>query len=161
MKTHISDIIKRYTPVVQWSEEDQLWIAGFPDLLGPYSRIHGNTPEEAVAALCEMAEFFLEDELADHPDGSTIAPPSTIITTPTPARFTKNPSSVEALRHVYGYSQADFARLLGVSLSTYCKWASTERKPSGAAARLLQVAEQHPEALGITRRRKAIAVAVQ
>ena len=154
MKPHIADIIKRYTPVIQWSDEDQLWIAGFPDLLGPYSRTHGDTPEDAVAALWELAEFHIEDELHDCPDGSTLAPPSTLVTTPTPARHTDNASDVEKLRRTYGFSQKDFAGILGVSLSTYTKWASNTRRPSGAAARLLQVARNHPDALGIPARRK-------
>ena len=156
MTNRISDIIKRYTPVVHWSDEDKLWIAGFPDLLGPYSHAHGDTPDEAIKALWEMAEFFIEDELQDHPDGSSITPPSTMVTTPAPSRYTDNPASVEAIRHNYGLSQKDFAGILGVSLSTYSKWANTNRKPSGAAARLLQVAEHHPDALGIPSRRKMV-----
>ncbi len=151
MKPHIIDIIKRYTPVVHWSDEDQLWIAGFPDLLGEFSHTHGDTPEEAISALWEMAGFYIEDELERHPDGSSIDPPSTIISTPAPRRIRDNGSDVEHLRRSYDLSQADFARLLGVSRSTYTKWATGVRTPSGAAARLLQVAAKHPEALGIPR----------
>ncbi len=159
MKPHIIDIIKRYTPVVRWSDEDNLWIAMFPDLLGPFSGTHGNTPQEAIAALWEMAEFYVEDELERHPDGSTIDPPSTVVSTPSAFRDTGNAHDMETLRRSYGYSQVDFARILGVSRSTYTKWATGLRKPCGAAARLLQVAESHPDALGLPSRKKAAVMA--
>ncbi len=159
MNAHTIDIIKRYTPVVRWSDEDNLWIAMFPDLLGPFSGTHGNTPEEAISALWEMAESYIETELADHPDGSTIDPPCTVVSTPSAFRDTGNTNDIETLRRSYGYSQVDFARILGVSRSTYTKWATGLRRPCGAAARLLQVAESHPDALGLPSRKKTAVMA--
>jgi putative transcriptional regulator len=44
-------------------------------------------------------------------------------------------------------SQEVFARLLNVPLVTAKSWEAGRRKPSGAAARLLQVAERKPELL--------------
>jgi putative transcriptional regulator len=44
-------------------------------------------------------------------------------------------------------SQGAFAKLLGVSIRVVQSWEQGEKKPSGAARRLLQVAERNPEAL--------------
>ncbi len=44
-------------------------------------------------------------------------------------------------------SQGAFAKLLGVSVRVVQSWEQGEKKPSGAARRLLQVAERNPAAL--------------
>ena len=44
-------------------------------------------------------------------------------------------------------SQGAFAKLLGVSVRVIQSWEQGEKKPSGAARRLLQVAAKNPEAL--------------
>jgi len=44
-------------------------------------------------------------------------------------------------------SQGAFARLLGVSIRVVQSWEQGQKKPSGAARRLLQVAERNPGAL--------------
>lgn len=44
-------------------------------------------------------------------------------------------------------SQGAFAKLLGVSVRVIQSWEQDEKKPSGAARRLLQVAEKNPDAL--------------
>jgi len=44
-------------------------------------------------------------------------------------------------------SQAQFAKLLGVSIRTLQDWEQGRRSPSGAAKTLLRVAETHPEYL--------------
>lgn len=44
-------------------------------------------------------------------------------------------------------SQGAFAKLLGVSVRVIQSWEQGEKKPSGAARRLLQVAERNPDAL--------------
>jgi len=44
-------------------------------------------------------------------------------------------------------SQEVFARLLNVPLVTAKSWVAGRRKPSGAAARLLQLAERRPKVL--------------
>ena len=51
---------------------------------------------------------------------------------------------VAAARAGTGLSQAEFARLLGVSLRTLQDWESGRRNPSGAAQTLLRIAVQHP-----------------
>lgn len=57
------------------------------------------------------------------------------------------PVEVAAIRRKMRVSQADFARLLNVRRATVANWESGARKPSGAALKLLRIAERHPEAL--------------
>jgi predicted RNase H-like HicB family nuclease len=45
----------RYSILIQWSEEDQLYIVSLPEF-GPYAHTHGKTYEEAL----EMAKDCLE-----------------------------------------------------------------------------------------------------
>lgn len=71
-----------------------------------------------------------------------------------PARVTRpddlvraeNPD-VAALRARFGLSQAKFAALLGISVSTLQNWEQNRRRPEGPAKVLLRVAATHPEAL--------------
>ena len=55
--------------------------------------------------------------------------------------------SVSSVRKKTGLSQADFARLLGVSVRTLQEWEQGRRAPSGAARTLLLIAEKNPQAL--------------
>ena len=55
-------------------------------------------------------------------------------------------------------SQGAFAKLLGVSVRVVQSWEQGDKKPSGAARRLLQVAARDPQALlaaAIPRKAKA------
>jgi len=56
-------------------------------------------------------------------------------------------SPVAQARNKVGMVQADFAKLMGVSVRTLQEWEQGRRSPSGAAKTLLQVAIRHPEAL--------------
>lgn len=58
----------------------------------------------------------------------------------------KLPEIVQA-RVASGLSQADFAKLLGVSVRTLQDWEQGRREPSGAAKTLIKVAQLHPEVL--------------
>ena len=55
--------------------------------------------------------------------------------------------SVTVIRAKLKLSQAEFARLLGISVNTLQNWEQGRRKPSGAARVLLMVAARHPEAV--------------
>lgn len=55
--------------------------------------------------------------------------------------------SVSSVREKTGLSQADFARLLGVSVRTLQEWEQGRRAPSGAARTLLMIAAKNPQAL--------------
>lgn len=62
-------------------------------------------------------------------------------------RFTVSiPSVVEARQNI-GMSQTEFAALLGVSVRTLQEWEQGRRKPSGAAAFLLILAQKRPDVL--------------
>ncbi len=51
------------------------------------------------------------------------------------------------VRKVSGLSQSEFAEILGVSVRTLQDWEQGRRRPSGAAATLLRIAEKHPDLL--------------
>lgn len=55
--------------------------------------------------------------------------------------------SVSSVREKTGLSQAEFARLLGVSVRTLQEWEQGRRAPSGAARTLLLIAAKNPRAL--------------
>jgi len=54
---------------------------------------------------------------------------------------------VQSIRSRYGLSQAKFAGMLGISVSTLRNWEQGRRKPEGAARVLLRVAAQYPDAI--------------
>jgi putative transcriptional regulator len=54
-------------------------------------------------------------------------------------------SAAAEARAQAGLSQAEFSRLLGVSVRTLQDWEQGRRQPSGAARTLLRIAAQHPE----------------
>jgi putative transcriptional regulator len=55
--------------------------------------------------------------------------------------------SVATIREKTGLSQAQFAKLLGVSARTLQDWEQGRRAPSGAARTLLLIAAKNPQAL--------------
>jgi putative transcriptional regulator len=61
-------------------------------------------------------------------------------------RVTTIPSAAR-IRRKTGVSQADFARLLRVSLRTLQDWEQGRRAPSGAARTLLLIVEKNPQVL--------------
>jgi DNA-binding transcriptional regulator YiaG len=56
-------------------------------------------------------------------------------------------SIVLTARAKTGFSQAQFAALLGISVRTLHDWEQGRRQPSGAAKTLLKIAFQHPDVL--------------
>jgi putative transcriptional regulator len=50
-------------------------------------------------------------------------------------------------RHARELSQAQFARVFGISVRTLQKWERGEREPSGAAKSLIRIAQRHPGVL--------------
>ena len=59
----------------------------------------------------------------------------------------RSAADVRRLRESLGVSQAAFAGFLNVPARTVISWENSQRKPSGAALKLLDIAERHPEVL--------------
>lgn len=57
------------------------------------------------------------------------------------------PLDVKAVRRRLGKSQSEFARMIGVSVSTLQNWEQGRRRPEGPARALLQVAAANPKAV--------------
>jgi putative transcriptional regulator len=57
------------------------------------------------------------------------------------------PVDVRAVRRRLGKSQSEFARMIGVSVSTLQNWEQGRRRPVGPAQALLRVAAANPEAV--------------
>jgi putative transcriptional regulator len=52
---------------------------------------------------------------------------------------------VKAIRQRLGKSQSEFARMIGVSISTLQNWEQGRRRPVGPARALLRIAAANPE----------------
>lgn len=61
--------------------------------------------------------------------------------------FEHEEPNVAAIREKYGLSQEKFAAMLGISVRTLQNWEQGRRRPHGPARVLLQVADEHPEAI--------------
>jgi putative transcriptional regulator len=57
------------------------------------------------------------------------------------------PLDVKAIRTRLGKSQSEFARMIGVGVSTLQNWEQGRRRPQGAARALLKVAAANPKAV--------------
>ena len=65
-----------------------------------------------------------------------------------PGRILKfNPVIVTNIRRKLHVSQAEFARILGVSVDTLQNWEQGRRRPEGAALALLKVVKTNPKAV--------------
>ncbi len=65
-----------------------------------------------------------------------------------PGRVTEfAPVDVKAVRLRLAKTQSEFARMIGVSVSTLQNWEQGRRRPEGPARALLRVAEVNPEAV--------------
>ncbi len=62
-------------------------------------------------------------------------------------RYTAGSYPIVRAREKSGLSQAEFARLLGVSIRTIQDWEQGRREPNAAAKTLIKVAELHPSVL--------------
>jgi putative transcriptional regulator len=60
---------------------------------------------------------------------------------------TFHPADVRAIRAKLRKSQAQFAMMIGVSVSTLQNWEQGRRVPEGPARALLRVAEKNPKAV--------------
>ncbi len=122
----------RYPLHVRWSDEDDAYLGSIPGLVGDCC--HGDTPEKVLSQLKDIAEDlvqYLEKEGKELPAVPSIsADPDPVMT-----------------RKAMGLSQAEFARLLNVSIRTLHKWEQHVARPSGAARTLLKLAASNPQAV--------------
>lgn len=65
----------KYQMVIQWSEEDNCFLVGFPDFPGQQWRTHGETYEEAVTQGIEALESLA---LAYEASGEPLPEPNTL-----------------------------------------------------------------------------------
>lgn len=61
--------------------------------------------------------------------------------------FHYEPVKVKAIREKLGLTQAQFAKMICISLATLRNWEQGRTYPEGAAIALLRVAESKPEAV--------------
>jgi predicted RNase H-like HicB family nuclease len=57
----------RYSMLIQWSEEDQVFVVSLPEF-GPYSKTHGTTYEEAAKNGREVLEALIDSYQAEGRD---------------------------------------------------------------------------------------------
>ena len=65
----------KYQMVIQWSEEDNCFLVGFPDFPGQQWRTHGDTYEQAVTHGIEALESLV---MAYQASGESLPKPSTV-----------------------------------------------------------------------------------
>lgn len=131
--------LKKYTRLIEWSDEDQCYLGSLPELLQGHC-CHGDSVEEVARHLDECEEMALE-ALSEEPQRGVQ------VFVPARKRNWINSNSIATLRASFGLSQQEFASRIGASLSTLQKWERGERKPSGSSAKLLEVVSKHPEVL--------------
>lgn len=85
------------------------------------------------------------NEVIAHLDGKQTLRKTVIAVPDEPPAYTAE--EVRKLRENLQLSQGLFAKVLNVSVNTVRKWEQDERHPSGPSARLLQIAQTHPEYL--------------
>ena len=57
--------MKKYTILIQWSEDDQKYLVSLPEF-GPYAHTHGDTYEEALKNAQEVLVLLIEDYQANN-----------------------------------------------------------------------------------------------
>ena len=99
--------------------------------------------KRARAPLAERLKKGLREAIA-HERGECQLRTRTV-TLPDPPRA-YGAEEISQLRHQLGYTQAIFAQIVAVSVQTVRSWEQGARKPSGSAARVMQLLER-PEHL--------------
>jgi putative transcriptional regulator len=84
------------------------------------------------------------EEMLEHAQGKRELRSNYVSTTP-PKAFTAE--EIRSIRDKLNMSQGFFADVIGVSKKTVESWEYGRGKPSGAAARILAIAEADPDAL--------------
>ena len=61
--------------------------------------------------------------------------------------FQFDPADIKSIRQSLKKSQAEFALMIGVSISTLQNWEQGRRRPEGPARALLKIAAERPDAV--------------
>ena len=132
-----------YPLFIEWSPEDDAFIVSAPDM--PEVRTHGATREEAA----EMGDEVVAIVLSYLKDAGRPIPSPSPYSGSEPEDQTPlfSTERVMRIRESFDVSQEEFARLLNVSAATVRAWEQGVLPPAGAAARLLSIAERHPETI--------------
>jgi DNA-binding transcriptional regulator YiaG len=130
---------RHYSMAIDWSDEDQVFIASFPGI--PFVRTHGATREEAAARGDEVIIKWLT---SFHDDGLQAPSPLTARTAIVEEPPEYDAERIRRVRQRLNVSQQVFADLLNVSRATARSWEQGTRIPDGATRRLLAIAELYP-----------------
>lgn len=130
---------RHYSMAIDWSDEDQLFLASFPGI--PFVVTHGATREEAAAMGDEVIIKWLT---SFHDSGREAPPPLTARTAIVEEPPEYDAERIRRVRRRLNVSQQVFANLLNVSLATVRSWEQGTRVPDGATRRLLAIAELYP-----------------
>lgn len=115
----------------------------FPDV--PLNEQREVTDENFGALLVQAAEEMVAIHQGEQAPARIVYPRETARNREVPAPPLYDATRVRQVREKLGVSQAVFARLMNVTDKTVQSWEQGVRPPSGAALRLLELAEIQPE----------------
>lgn len=123
----------QYSREIKWSEEDGCFVGRCPELF--LGGCHGSCEEQVRQQLEEIIADVIQEY---HASGKPL---------PEPAIRSPRLNSAGSARKKTGLSQRNFARAIGVGLSTVRNWEQGRNVPKGASATLLRIVERRPEVL--------------
>ncbi len=129
---------KAYARIIEWSDEDHCYIGSIPEL-SSRKLCHGDSPTEVIESLDEIEDLLLED-MDNPPEPLGIS----VVVHRQRNNWQAN-NRVAQIRKRFNLTQKAFAAQIGASESTLKKWETGERVPSGSAAKLLDILDEHPE----------------
>lgn len=134
--TRAANLVKRYPVTIRWSDEDGCFIGTVHALAGDVC--HGEDP----AAVFQTASAIALDIVKSRLRREKALPQS-----PVDLREAEPDPQAKTIRTHLGVTQAQFAGMLGIPLTTYLKWEYGERRPTGPARALLRIAAARPEVI--------------
>ncbi len=137
---------RRYSMVISWSDDDDVFIVRFPDAPGVVT--HGATLEEAAG---QGEDAIITWLTGLHDAGLPVPSPLTAQTTVVTAAPEFDAAHIQQLRRRLNVTQRVFADMLNVSLATVRHWEQGLRTPDGASSRLLEIVERNPDVVERTR----------
>lgn len=139
---------RRYAYEIWWSNQDDAWLGRVVEM--PNVMSHGDTPEHALSMTVDAQALTLA-AMRHWNRGAPSPMAKDPVVTIRDLSFDQPPAmsadDVRAVRERLGYSQAVFARALGVDPGTVRSWEQGTRTISGAARRLIQIVDRQPQLL--------------